>query len=275
MISPHADAHSRPTGARRYMSKGQRACDFCRSRKSACRIDVAPPCRLCSARGLPCEFTNRVVRKKPAAHVQRSSASLNSSDEERIQEPRSRLSSELVQRNMAFMPMTGSPVPLMSPGMGDFLTHVDLEQGLGGDSRDMDTSEQQHPSSVPSEGERAIMDELMLSIYETQGLSHIESNSTPGRISLDYHASLPYQLCGLTGDMDPYVLQHYRFNERSEFAFSKLRIRNVSGPEIPVQFMLSNRPCNQESTRKQGATEEAAELSQIVPPEIGERLIHL
>jgi hypothetical protein len=44
------------TSGRKYMSKRQHACDLCRSRKSACRIDNALPCRLCASRGRTCTF---------------------------------------------------------------------------------------------------------------------------------------------------------------------------------------------------------------------------
>src|SRR6478735_9005357 len=51
---------------RKYMSKRQRPCDFCRSRKTACRIDVSPPCRSCQLHGKECTFVETPKpRKRP------------------------------------------------------------------------------------------------------------------------------------------------------------------------------------------------------------------
>jgi hypothetical protein len=44
--------------SRRYMSKSQRACDFCRERKSACRIEGGVPCQLCSYYKRQCTFNS-------------------------------------------------------------------------------------------------------------------------------------------------------------------------------------------------------------------------
>lgn len=52
---------------RRYRSKHQRPCDFCRRRRSACRIDSGPPCGLCRAYGRECTFEEAPPpRRKPS-----------------------------------------------------------------------------------------------------------------------------------------------------------------------------------------------------------------
>lgn len=50
--------------SRRYMSKRDRPCDFCRSRKSACCIDAGPPCQLCAVRGRRCTFDKAPPSRK-------------------------------------------------------------------------------------------------------------------------------------------------------------------------------------------------------------------
>jgi hypothetical protein len=64
--STHGQSHSR-SAARRYKSKHQRPCDFCRRRRSACRIEsVGPPCGLCRAYGKDCTFAEAPPpRSKP------------------------------------------------------------------------------------------------------------------------------------------------------------------------------------------------------------------
>ncbi len=55
-----------PPGARAYKSRKNRPCDFCRARKSACRIAVAPPCFLCRTSGRDCTFVQSPPkRRKP------------------------------------------------------------------------------------------------------------------------------------------------------------------------------------------------------------------
>ncbi|KAF7590675.1 hypothetical protein BBP40_002567 [Aspergillus hancockii] len=137
--------------------------------------------------------------------------------------------------------------------------------------------EDPHPSVPDGGADHAIMDELVLSIYDGQGFAQ---QPLPSQTSLDNHASMASQLCGLTGDMDPYVLRHYRFDARSELTFSKLAIRTVQGTGIPVQFLLSktdmsNEPKTFDGEENQGPAEDSPKLSHIVGLEIGTRLIHL
>ncbi|KAF5860098.1 hypothetical protein ETB97_002059 [Aspergillus alliaceus] len=169
----------------------------------------------------------------------------------------------------AAMHMTESPMHAEDPSVGEQLFDFSLGQGF----------DDPHASVLGRE-DHGIMDELMLSMYEGQGLSHIEPNPGLGPPSLDNHPSLTSQLCGLTGDMDPYVLRHYRFDIRSEFLFSKLAIRSVRNTEVPVQFLLSKPELSNESKSLTSLEppipgEGLSGLSQIVTPEIGERLIQL
>jgi hypothetical protein len=111
-----------------------------------------------------------------------------------------------------------------------------------------------------------MFDDLFLSLYGTEGLPR----------SLDNLQDATAQLCGLTGDMDPYVLQHYKYDANSEFAFSRLTIRQVQESQLPVQFLLSKQELAKEARAEAAlSTSELANLDAIVPPEIGQRLIKL
>jgi hypothetical protein len=105
---------------------------------------------------------------------------------------------------------------------------------------------------------------------------------TPER-SLDQLPDATAQLCGLTGDMDPYVLRRYRFNENAEFGFSKLSIRSVQDTAVPAQFLLSPKDLSSESRGETeldnegvpSAEDERDTLSSLIPHETGKRLIQL
>jgi len=82
--------------------------------------------------------------------------------------------------------------------------------------------------------------------------------------------------CGLTGDMDPYLLRLYRFNEHSVFPFKKLTVRSIDAGRLPVQF-LQNIKDESEITSPVPDTDDASrsELEFIVPHAVGDRLILL
>jgi len=63
---------------RKYMSKSNRACDFCRSRKSACRIiERGLSCRLCSSHGRQCTFVSGSNRKSKRGDKQQRASDKN------------------------------------------------------------------------------------------------------------------------------------------------------------------------------------------------------
>lgn len=116
---------------------------------------------------------------------------------------------------------------------------------------------------------QAVMDELMLSLHDSSVANHA---------SLESHQPLVGELCGLTGDMDPYLLRHYQFDEKSRFAFSKLTICSMQDTEVPVQLLLSKTDINADvkaQTRLTSPGDDSIDLSDLVPPEIGQRLIQL
>ncbi|KAL4961172.1 transcription factor domain-containing protein [Aspergillus stella-maris] len=206
-------------GARRYMSKAQRACDGCRTRKSACQIDLAPPCRLCRAHGQPCEFTSRVKRKQS---------------------------------------LTRSP----SSGLPDYEASTNQwENGID--------------AASGSQINNNIFDDFMFTSPNVEQ-SYETSSDTHSRLrSLDNLDGITAELCGLTGDMDPFVLQHYSYNADSELAFSKLAVRQVQRSVVPTQFLLSRQEPSSEEAGEPGFASAEEALRAIVPPEVGGRLISL
>ncbi|KAL5338361.1 fungal-specific transcription factor domain-containing protein [Aspergillus crustosus] len=219
-------------GRRRYMSKAQRACDACRTRKSACQIDLAPPCRLCRAHGQPCEFTSRPRPRKSPSSAAVNHVALPSADVE-------------------------AASPALLSGLDLEIPHLDMNPSP------------RHDDSM--------FDDLALSMYDSYQPSIQTAGSETAPRSLDNLPDLTAQLCGLTGDMDPYVLQHYNFDANSEFAFSRLTVRQVEKSAVPVQFLLSKQELTLDSRAETelSPTTGITDINIIVPPEIGDRLISL
>ncbi|EMD62609.1 hypothetical protein COCSADRAFT_173048 [Bipolaris sorokiniana ND90Pr] len=68
-------------------------------------------------------------------------------------------------------------------------------------------------------------------------------------------------VCGLTGDMDPYLLQRYNVGPDDNFVFKRLAVRSVRQNIHPVQLLHNH------SLRKQ--------LEKLVSPDVGVKLISL
>ncbi|CRG88315.1 putative transcriptional regulatory protein C105,03c [Talaromyces islandicus] len=273
-MEAHQNAH---TGPRKYMSKGRRACDLCRSRKSACQIEVAPPCRMCRAHGQQCEFTNRVVRKKRPAPRPVAEKNDNNTPgwHSEVQPAHSDTEQLSWPQGLDFLSIPENNLTSVSPS--NMEGHV-----FGGPGLSHMSNEQLTPGflSDPENADQFMIDDLMLSIYEGRTLPpDVYQGAGNGLHSLD-HSPLTSQVCGLTGDQDPYVLRHYQFDEKSEFVFSKLAIRRVEDGPVPVQFLLSKPELSADSRsqtdlRNGPETKETPSLSEIVPPEVAERLIDL
>lgn len=82
-----------------------------------------------------------------------------------------------------------------------------------------------------------------------QSFNHV--NTSPNDAAMD-HLTLPSSsaqglattstVCGLTGDMDPYLMQRYNFDPDNNFTFKRLVIRSVTRDVHPVQLLVSNIP---------------------------------
>ncbi|KAF3395865.1 hypothetical protein F1880_006618 [Penicillium rolfsii] len=218
-------------GRRRYMSKAQRACDGCRARKSACQINDAPPCRLCLAHGQPCEFTSR-VRRRRSPRTEPGQASTP---------PQPHFASPPHSESQSH-PYT-NPYPLAEVQFTDaaFATQRSLADLTADHIMDFTFPGviEEVPNHEPPQSNHENFDELILDWYSSSRPQELAQGSRDIPRSLDNLHDLTAQLCGLTGDMDPYVLQHYQYNAKSEFAFSKLTVRQVQKFELPVQFLLS------------------------------------
>ncbi|KAL9567829.1 hypothetical protein ACKAV7_008132 [Fusarium commune] len=96
---------------------------------------------------------------------------------------------------------------------------------------------------------------------------------------LDGHENLHPETLGLSGDMDPYLLQRYQSDEHGTFKFKQLAIRSVNN-NLPVQFLISQPSLFGQSRKEAGHTgasisSQRVELEKAVSQNMGKRLISL
>ncbi|RBR22750.1 hypothetical protein FVER53590_28310 [Fusarium verticillioides] len=96
---------------------------------------------------------------------------------------------------------------------------------------------------------------------------------------LDGYENIHPETLGLSGDMDPYLLQRYQSDEHGTFKFKQLAIRSVNS-NPPVQFLVSQPSLFAQSRREAGhsgvpISAQRAELEKTVSQNMGKRLISL
>ncbi|KAH7241357.1 hypothetical protein BKA59DRAFT_202920 [Fusarium tricinctum] len=242
---------------RKYMSKRQRPCDFCRSRKTACRIELAPPCRLCHQHGRECTFVESAQPRKKQQTSQLNTEGIFKENEaaflERpsVQSDRSLEDMDLEQNLPS--PTTSTVFPDMTM---QFLQDFDMD---GSGFQFMFQTPNHKPPSTTSEA----TDGSWNRIYPL----------------LDGHENLHLETLGLSGDMDPYLLQRYQTDEHGTFKFKQLAIRSVND-NPPVQFLISQQSLFTHSRREAGhlpipTVDLRRELEKIISHGMGKRLIDL
>jgi hypothetical protein len=287
--------HSNTLGPRRYMSKRQSACDSCRARKSACRIEIAPPCRLCVAHNKSCTFTGRKVKRTAprgrTPPVSSTSRSQNlAAGASAIPIPPSLHPHSVSEPTPPDHTITApNSFLLQNHDCNDFFpagngTEEPLDLDMVFDPEIL-VDELPQPSQLPAIGGRSFdqeMNDFNLSSFDE--IFKASPQPQTQERSLDNLLDVTAQLCGLTGDMDPYVLRRYRYNDDGEFRFFKLSIRTVQDSAMPVQFVLSPKELSSDSSQEAeleedgdalSAGNERDTLSTLIPAEIGKRLIQL
>ncbi|KAF6835555.1 transcriptional regulatory protein C25B8.11 [Colletotrichum plurivorum] len=242
---------------RRYMSKRQRPCDFCRSRKAACRIDLTPPCRLCVLHGRECTFVEAAAPRKRTLPLDDTATF----EEMFTPDPPSH------SRQSA------APLPLLSqPSISGEASPGDAAMNFVGDFN-FETTQSEfeamfrspRPPSTPS---AASMRTLAPRPAGTVQVASYPTGANP-------------QVMGLSGDMDPLLLQYYRFDENGMFGFKELAIHSVAqNAPVPCHFLVSQQSLFSRRREEAGLDKgpEARlreELEQVISVEVGRRLIRL
>lgn len=261
-MEPNGEDNTQGVHSRRYMSKSQRACDFCRERKSACRIQGGAPCQLCSYYKRECTFNTasgarkrrRLINTDAVATV---ATSTRPSSAACVSGPSA--------ANLTETPTTHTPDAQISehmchPAVSTDLNGIFLPEDFHSDVQ----------SDVP------LMDDAFGSFNDwfpspNQFMDVVEGTDVPEQSSIQEG-----RYCGLSGDMDPYLLRLYRFNQQSHFPFKKLTVRSVDAGRLPVQFLQTLRDGpDTENPVADNDEISRAELSAIVPHAIGVRLVSL
>ncbi|PYI03562.1 hypothetical protein BO78DRAFT_374862 [Aspergillus sclerotiicarbonarius CBS 121057] len=97
--------------------------------------------------------------------------------------------------------------------------------------------------------------------------------------ALDGHA---YQVIGSSGESDPWLLRHCKFNDRGFLLFHQVHFRNAGGvplhDKIPVHFLVSADHLYESSKEGAGSLSSGCtreDLNRLVPLECGQRLVLL
>ncbi|KXJ87924.1 fungal-specific transcription factor domain-domain-containing protein, partial [Microdochium bolleyi] len=72
--------------------------------------------------------------------------------------------------------------------------------------------------------------------------------------------------------MDPYVMRQYHFDDLGQMPFKRLTVRSAVGGSDPVQFLIVH---NRAQELNRTHEERRAELSELVSPDVGSRLLLL
>lgn len=192
------------------MSKSQRACGSCRTRKSVCRIDSAPPCRLCHLSGRDCTF-EAATKNTRASVATATHVSLSISTQEPASLEFTSQQSNALNSNGAFFDQQGYLLPGEPPGP---LANLWVDQAM----IDMNIQNFNRINPPPN---KVSMEYLGFPSPSAQGLKTTSI------------------VCGLTGDMDPYLLQRYNVGPDDNFVFKRLAVRSVRQNIHPVQLLVS------------------------------------
>ena len=264
-MDPDGGTVAQPVQSRRYMSKSQRACDFCRERKSACRIEGGAPCQLCSYYQRECTFDRGSSARKRRALNDRDTgvtlappmrpSSVESATDLRTANQAETLSSRTLEIHRSEPPAPPNDTETF-PGSNH---HIMVEE-----------TQNELQAVVPPSGD----------LFDPFGDWFASPNLLmDGNGEFEVTSQHPIQdgrYCGLTGDMDPYLLRLYRFNEHSVFPFKKLTVRSIDAGRLPIQFLQTIKD-ESEITSPIPDTDDVSrsELESIVPHIVGVRLISL
>ncbi|KAK0392269.1 hypothetical protein NLU13_1765 [Sarocladium strictum] len=260
---------------RKYMSKRQRPCDHCRSRKTACRIDHAPPCRACALSGKECTFLQEAPpRKRPEGQ---DSIASDMTTARGTQSPEDAgLDSET-----AYVDLFSNQLHGHEDGVQQMLYHG--SDGLGaGLNMDMDVSGYPFMPNMSPFGSQ----EAHMSVPNPEpepgpgpGPGPVATGDSPLQ-TIDQMEDGSPQVIGLSSDMDPFLLHRYNADESGFFHFKQLSIQSVQSQPYPVQF-LTSKPALVAKTREDaadGALPDAQlrmELEAVVSASTGRRLLSL
>lgn len=240
---PRSDTSHRPQHpSRPYRSKRHPPCVQCRRKKLRCDAQGGRICQRCQTTGVQCSFS--AVRRSPTLPE----AEPASTDHEPVSQ--SRVPESIVPQNIEV-----SQFQAESP----FAT--------------LDTTIDPHLA------EESIGDLLLPS----QPTFHLPERPTPQAIqTLDGLKGFSSQVIGASGESDPWLLRHGKFNEHGFLPFHLVHFRNAGGvpldEKIPVHFLVTADQLYEPAKAQTKFPREGSvrdELNALIPLECGQRLVSL
>lgn len=215
------------TGPRAYKSRRYRPCDFCRARKSACKITAAPPCHLCYTYGRECTFIEQPSKRKRAD----SSGAVRSHAGEHNAH-RATDTNTLDLRAFSTSPQSALSPSHSSPGDLNQIrpSHCSAEQLA------QPTNKKRRPdahgqldssSTIETQGRGSIINGI------TQDKSVKSTAAEPNEKRWDTLGSKPNNsavFVGDTGEADPYLLRRYHYDEDDETIYQESFIAECGIP---------------------------------------------
>lgn len=270
------------------MSKRQRPCDFCRSRKAACRIEGRLPCRLCALHGRQCTFVEAAQpRKRPITSEDSGPGTSRPTQPDHV---------DGTSPDISALQFSPSPTADVSPPGHDmaFATSpVNFQKHMISETSNQTLSFLGFTDQLFNEFEGAVPDanidqdysildgrlspEDLLATMDMRGSSNwldVRSAET----QLDVKDGLNPQALGYSGDMDPYLLQNYRYDISGIFKFKELSIQSVCQGNMPTQFLLSQPGLFSLSRQEKGLRQISPDIAReklevLVSVDTGTRLV--
>ncbi|KAK5320768.1 hypothetical protein LTR93_006980 [Exophiala xenobiotica] len=256
-------------------ARTRRSCDFCRSRKSACRLDQGPPCYACRLYARECVISERPPRKR-----QKSIAVPASSNEESA--PSNASHSAVLLLLLANNEQTGT-TQVAPPPVNDF----DLALlNFSPQSNNNDGSPHRSPAEA---GGGSVASQASLESNDNQtDLPHVFRDRRNTSETLDGWPATTTFLLGDTGESDPYLLRHFSsdcLDASDDIAkVTSRHILRTSDPDVmhsmerPLIMSMADHSLYDrgEPRLDQRTLDEAAdEVSRMVSEETGVRLVKL
>lgn len=259
------------------MSKRNRACDSCRAKKAACRIDSAPPCYLCTLHRKECTFVHQTNRPRRFAELPLESGQIHGVLPSSTNGTDGRDAASLADDSISFNTLAPIQNEAIAPHFPGTSSMEYLLEGAGASVSGFFADEPM-PTGFTPDG----------FVYPSPGVPAPQSEAEKSPESIPSNAanlhfdtmSVAPLLLGSSGDMDPSLLRHYQYDTTGKFHFKSLDIQSVDVGGKPTQFLLSP-PSIFASSREEAGCDylpphtKRQDLETIVPEDIGHRLIAL
>ncbi|KAB8260415.1 fungal-specific transcription factor domain-containing protein [Aspergillus pseudonomiae] len=241
--SPHTPSYTRP-----YRSKRHPPCDPCRRKKLRCQAERGNTCQRCQTSGSLCTFGGlQAVHQPSTALADANQASPPSAQQVTAVQPVEELHAAVNTDDSARC--QSEPILPLGPSAGP-------------DSGEV-------PSSEP--------------VTTAPATYHFPERPPAQAIqTLDQLKGFSYQVTGASGESDPWLLRHCKFDDHGFLLFHQVHFRNAGGlpldEKIPVHFLVTTDelygPAKEETAipRSQSRREE---LNGLVPLDCGQKLVAL